>query len=80
MSTMQSRYWSYLTQSLLAAAFIFALASYSYARPGHADARAVLAATVDDRLFFAGEACSVYDYPTTHGAYRTGEAAAGRPG
>lgn len=30
MSTMQVRYWSYLTQSLLAAAFIFALASYSF--------------------------------------------------
>src|SRR5215472_12775707 len=32
--------------------------SYSYALPGHADDRAVLAAPVDDRLFFAGEACS----------------------
>src|SRR6516165_9855249 len=28
--------------------------SYSYALPGHADDRAVLAAPVDDRLFFAG--------------------------
>jgi len=54
----------------------FALGSYSYARPGHADARAALAATVDDRLFFAGEACSVHDYSTAHGAYRTGEEAA----
>jgi monoamine oxidase len=33
----------------------------------------VLAATVDDRLFFAGEACTVHDYSTAHGAYRTGE-------
>jgi monoamine oxidase len=53
----------------------FALGAYSYARPGHARARAVLAATVDDRLFFAGEACSVHDYSTAHGAYRTGEEA-----
>ncbi len=54
----------------------YALGAYSYARPGHADARGVLAAAVDERLFFAGEACSVYDYSTAHGAYRTGEAAA----
>ena len=31
---------------------------------------------VDDRLFFAGEACSTHDYSTAHGAYRTGVAAA----
>ncbi|HEX4556219.1 MAG TPA: FAD-dependent oxidoreductase [Xanthobacteraceae bacterium] len=53
-----------------------ALGSYSYARPGQTDARRVLAAPVDDRLFFAGEACSTYDYSTAHGAYRTGVAAA----
>ncbi len=54
----------------------YARGAYSYARPGHADARAALAATVDDRLFFAGEACSINDYSTAHGAYRTGELAA----
>jgi monoamine oxidase len=54
----------------------FALGSYSYARIGHSDARATLAAPVDDRLFFAGEACSINDYSTAHGAYRTGVAAA----
>jgi monoamine oxidase len=53
-----------------------ALGSYSYARPGKTDARRVLAAPVDDRLFFAGEACSTHDYSTAHGAYRTGVAAA----
>jgi monoamine oxidase len=31
---------------------------------------------VDDRLFFAGEACSTHDYSTAHGAYLTGVAAA----
>jgi monoamine oxidase len=50
--------------------------SYSYALPGKADCRAVLAAPVDDRLFFAGEACSKDDYSTAHGAYLTGLAAA----
>ena len=50
--------------------------SYSFALPGKADCRAALAAPVDDRLFFAGEACSTHDYSTAHGAYLTGVAAA----
>jgi monoamine oxidase len=54
----------------------FARGSYSFALPGQADKRAVLAATVDDRLYFAGEACSLHDFSTAHGAYRTGIAAA----
>ncbi len=54
----------------------YAGGAYSYARPGRAEARAVLATTVEDRLFFAGEACSINDYSTAHGAYRTGETAA----
>jgi monoamine oxidase len=36
----------------------------------------MLAAPVDDRVFFAGEACSRNDYSTAHGAYLTGVAAA----
>lgn len=52
------------------------LGSYSHALPGHAGARAVLAASVEDRIFFAGEACSPGDFTTAHGAYQTGEAAA----
>src|SRR6266851_2353411 len=40
----------------------FSRGSYSYALPGKADCRAELAAPVDDRLFFAGEACSRSDY------------------
>jgi monoamine oxidase len=56
----------------------FSRGSYSYALPGKADCRAELAATVDDRLFFAGEACSQNDYSTAHGAYLTGIAAAER--
>ncbi len=54
----------------------FAGGAYSYARPGHADCRASLAACVDERLFFAGEACSTDDFSTAHGAYLTGVAAA----
>jgi len=50
--------------------------SYSHAKPGQADARQVLAAPVDQRLFFAGEACSSADFSTAHGAYRSGVGAA----
>jgi monoamine oxidase len=46
--------------------------SYSYATPGHAGDRAVLAAPVDDRLFFAGEATSPNFFSTAHGAYISG--------
>ncbi len=54
----------------------FARGSYSFALPGRAGDRAILAEPVDGRLFFAGEACSEHDYSTAHGAYRTGIAAA----
>jgi monoamine oxidase len=50
--------------------------SYSHARPGAADERAVLAAPVDERIFFAGEACSERFFSTAHGAWETGIAAA----
>ena len=52
--------------------------SYSYALPGKADCRQTLAAPVNDRLFFAGEACSTHDFSTAHGALETGIAAAER--
>jgi monoamine oxidase len=54
----------------------FARGAYSYARPGKAGCRAVLAAPVDDRLFFAGEACSPHFFSTAHGAYESGVVAA----
>ena len=54
----------------------FAYGSYSYALPGRADCRAALAAPVDGRMFFAGEACSPHDFSTAHGALLTGVAAA----
>src|SRR6476660_2664754 len=55
----------------------FARGSYSHALPGHADTRAVLAAPVDGRLFFAGEATSPNFFSTAHGARDSGERAAG---
>jgi len=54
----------------------FARGSYSYALPGKADSRRTLAAPVDGRLFFAGEACSPTDFSTAHGGWITGVAAA----
>jgi len=54
----------------------FARGSYSYASPGKADCRAALAAPVDGRLLFAGEACSLADFSTVHGAFETGVSAA----
>jgi monoamine oxidase len=50
--------------------------AYSHALPGHAHVRAVLAEPVENRLFFAGEACSADAFSTAHGAYRSGIAAA----
>jgi monoamine oxidase len=52
------------------------LGSYSCALPGFADNRPKLAAPVDNRLFFAGEACSVHDFSTAHGGWHTGVSAA----
>jgi monoamine oxidase len=46
--------------------------SYSAALPGQAHQRAALARPIEDRLFFAGEACSTEFYATAHGAYITG--------
>ncbi|HEX8660883.1 MAG TPA: NAD(P)/FAD-dependent oxidoreductase [Brevundimonas sp.] len=50
--------------------------AYSHALPGHADDRARLAAAVENRLFFAGEATSPDFYGTAHGAWMEGERAA----
>jgi len=54
----------------------FARGSYSHALPGKAGSRAALAKPVDERIFFAGEACSLESFSTAHGAYETGAAAA----
>jgi monoamine oxidase len=52
--------------------------SYSYALTGKANSRSALAAPLEDRLVFAGEACSQTAYGTLHGAYLSGRAAAHR--
>ncbi|MBX4868377.1 flavin monoamine oxidase family protein [Rhizobium bangladeshense] len=52
--------------------------SYSYAEPGASDRRGVLAEPHDERIFFAGEACSRSRYSTAHGAYESGVVAADR--
>lgn len=54
----------------------FARGSYSHALPGHAGMRAVLAAPINGRLFFAGEATSPNFFSTAHGARDSGERAA----
>ncbi|MGY3619849.1 flavin monoamine oxidase family protein [Bradyrhizobium sp. USDA 10063] len=54
----------------------FARGAYSHALPGRAGKRAVLAAPVDGRLFFAGEATSPNFFSTAHGARDSGERAA----
>lgn len=54
----------------------WALGSYSHALPGHAGDRAALAAPVEQRIFFAGEATSPRFYSTVHGAWESGLRAA----
>lgn len=50
--------------------------AYSYALPGDAAARKVLARPFEDRVFFAGEATSAGDFSTAHGAHDSGVRAA----
>lgn len=54
----------------------FARGSYSFALPSHSDDRATLAEPLEERVYFAGEACSAHDFSTAHGAFLSGLAAA----
>ena len=45
------------------------LGAYSFASPGEQHQRAKLAESIDDRVYFAGEATSTKYYATVHGAY-----------
>jgi monoamine oxidase len=56
----------------------WARGSYSAARPGFAHCRKVLARPVGERVFFAGDACTVDTFGAIHGAWASGLAAAGR--
>ena len=52
------------------------LGGYSFALPGKAHLRRLLAEPLAERVFFAGEACSIEAFGTVHGARASGEAAA----
>jgi len=52
--------------------------AYSYALPGRTSARETLAETVNEKLFFAGEATMPNEFATVHGAYLSGKEAAKR--
>ena len=54
----------------------FTRGCFSAARPGRADARFGLARPIDDRLYFAGEACALGYIGDVHGAWFSGIAAA----
>jgi len=54
----------------------FARGAYSYAKPGKHKSRKKVAAPVDDRLFFAGEACDQKWATQAAAAYLTGQRAA----
>ena len=49
------------------------LGSYSFASPGCADARKVLAEPINDCLYFAGEATMPNEFATVHGAFLSGK-------
>ena len=52
------------------------LGSYSYCKPGQHQQRIKLSRPIDDKLYFAGEACSPNWYSTVSGAYQSGRLAA----
>jgi len=54
----------------------FSQGSYSAARPGYAHLRDQLGVPIAEKIYFAGEACSIRDFGTVHGAWFSGESAA----
>ena len=54
----------------------WSLGCVSYAPPGAVPLRQTLARPINNQLFFAGEAVSLYAHSSVHGAYETGTAAA----
>lgn len=56
----------------------WSLGSYSVALPGRAHLRERLSEPVHDRVFFAGEACSIEHFGTVHGAWHSAVDAARR--
>ena len=68
----------HLTRSIVTAwvSDPWTLGTWSHTTPGQAHQREELARPLEDRLFFAGEATTVGDQATCHGAYRSGIRAA----
>lgn len=56
----------------------WSLGSYSVARPACARLRERLDEPIGERLYFAGEACSIRHFGTIHGAWESGQRAAER--
>ena len=56
----------------------FSLGGYSHARPGRAASRLRFATPIGERIFMAGEHCSLPFFSTVHGAHFSGLAAAER--
>jgi monoamine oxidase len=54
----------------------FSRGSYSAAQPGYAHLREQLSVPIAGKIYFAGEACSIRDFGTVHGAWFSGESAA----
>ena len=54
----------------------WSLGCVSYAPPGAVPLRQTLAQPINNQLFFAGEAVSLYAHSSVHGAYETGATAA----
>ncbi len=57
---------------------VFINGAYSCAKPGHGDARKAFATPIRERIFLAGEHVHPTFQATAHGAFETGEMAAGK--
>ncbi len=55
----------------------FIRGGYSHCKPGRAAARKAFAKPIGNRIFLAGEHCSIPFFSTVHGAHLSGIAAAG---
>ena len=51
---------------------ILTFGSYSYAKPTQSKSREALSQTIEEKIYFAGEACSLKHFGTVHGAYFSG--------
>ena len=79
MSELRKIFGSALDRHLVKAHFVpwglntFTRGAFASARPGAYPLRSVLRQSVGDRVWFAGEACSVYGWATVAGAHKSGQ-------